>query len=309
MGGSGGGGAYGGGGGGRNTNAAARARTVTNVEEARIKEEQALQESLHRTRKPNDGEVRENVQRVVDDLNEKTKLNATAVLGGSASKGTYVEGISDHDAVVRIPTEAARGKGPREILALLAERIRDTHPAATDVRIGRMAVTVVENGRETQYVPAVRDGRYMRFPVPGEDRWGNACQPRKFVDKLNRANARLEGAVKEAIRAFRLVQDKHLPKDQHLDGYHVESVALLAFRNYEKGKPRTKMVEDMVRAAAGILRKPVRDGTGQSLHVDDKWGAANSPERQATSHALKGLADRMKTDREEGGTFWRDLEK
>lgn len=305
----GGGSGYGGGrrgGGGSNTAAAARARDQTNRSEAKVQEEQALREILARTQRPDDTKVREQARAAAKELNrESPDLRAIPTLGGSGAKGTYVEGISDHDIVVRVSPEDS-GKGPREILHSLAAKLKRLHPNA-DVMIGRMAVTVKEGGRELQYVPAKRDGRYIRLPIPGQDTWGNQAQPRKFVNKLNRTDARLDGGVKEAIRAFRIAQEKYLKPEERLDGYHVESIALLAFRSYPTGRSRAQMAEDMTRAAASLVRKPIKDRTGQSLHVDEKLGEPNSAARQQASHALRSLADEMKKDRLEGGTFWRNL--
>jgi len=46
--------------------------------------------------------------------------------------------------------------------------------------------------------------------------------------------------------------------------------------------------------ARKLVLSPIRDNTGQSVHVDEYLGQRNSPERQSVSHLLWRLAKRMR---------------
>ena len=84
-----------------------------------------------------------------------------------------------------------------------------------------------------------------------------------------------------------------LPEKQRLSGYHVESLAIAAFRNYDGPKTVAAMLPTFFEKARDLVRSPIRDSTGQSVHVDAYLGSADSPSRLAASHVLSRIAKRM----------------
>jgi hypothetical protein len=85
-----------------------------------------------------------------------------------------------------------------------------------------------------------------------------------------------------------------LPEVQRLTGYHVESLAIAAFRGYDGTKTAAAMLPVFFERARELVLNPIRDSTGQSVHVDGYLGDANSAERQAASHLLNRIAKRMR---------------
>jgi hypothetical protein len=60
--------------------------------------------------------------------------------------------------------------------------------------------------------------------------------------------------------------------------------------------------------ARELVLSPIRDTTGQSVHVDEYLGPANSPERVAISHVMGRIARRMRNAAAAGSTAqWRSM--
>lgn len=302
------GGGYGGGKSGGGI-AARRARTATKESEYLAIANDYVRSRLEETARRDHGETREIIDSLVDGLNQRIAGRADAVYGGSTAKGTFVEGISDYDVLVRVQETELAGKGPRAALDRIAAAAQATFPDAK-ISVGKMAVTVTMNSKEYQAVPALRaKNGDIRLPEPGRNAWSNVTQPRKFADRFTAANQRHDGMVKQTTRTFKLMQEKQLPKDSRLIGYHVEAIAYLAFRSQ---KPRetthTRMLEDMTKAASHLVRQPITDRTGQNRHVDDHLGPANSKKRQRVAHELSRLAKKMQRARESGDAeAWRSV--
>lgn len=99
-----------------------------------------------------------------------------------------------------------------------------------------------------------------------------------------------------------------LPEQQRLSGYHMESLAIAAFRNYGETKTTAAMLPTFFEKAKDLVLTPIRDNTGQSVHVDDYLGPANSEARVNTSHILGRLAKRMRNATAAGSkSQWRAL--
>ncbi len=79
-----------------------------------------------------------------------------------------------------------------------------------------------------------------------------------------------------------------------LSGYHIESLAIAAFRNYEGVKTTSRMLPYFFERSRDLVLAPIRDSTGQSVHVDEYLGDENSTVRREMSHVLAGIAKRMR---------------
>jgi hypothetical protein len=85
-----------------------------------------------------------------------------------------------------------------------------------------------------------------------------------------------------------------LPEGQRLSGYHVESLAISAFKEYGGPKTTAGMLPVFFEKARELVRNPMRDSTGQSIHVDGYFGSSESPKRIASSHVLERIGKRMR---------------
>jgi hypothetical protein len=74
-------------------------------------------------------------------------------------------------------------------------------------------------------------------------------------------------------------------------GYHVEALAVAAFENYTGPRDHSAMLTHLVSSASENVRRPIRDVTGQSPHVDADLGPANSSVRQARRTERRPRAD------------------
>ena len=101
---------------------------------------------------------------------------------------------------------------------------------------------------------------------------------------------------------------RQLPPTQRLSGYHMESLAISAFRDYAGPKTTIAMLPTFFERSKELILNPIRDRSGQSIHVDAYLNEANSDSRQTMSHILGRLARRMRNATAAGSTEqWRAL--
>ena len=217
------------------------------------------------------------------------------MFGGSVAKHTYVDGLSDVDSLVIINDTALAGHGPRKALEWMSSVLGKQLASQASVTQGRMAVTAeYADGMTIQLLPAVRqaDGR-LRVPSSRRpDAW-SSIDPKAFQDALTRRNAECGGKLVPVIKLAKAINGT-LPEKQRLSGYHMESLGIAAFRGYDGPKTSSAMLPVFFERARDFVRSPIRDSTGQSVHVDEYLGDTGSPARQATSHVLGAIAKRMR---------------
>ncbi|PEP82114.1 CBASS oligonucleotide cyclase [Bacillus pseudomycoides] len=215
--------------------------------------------------------------------------------GGSVIKNTYSAGISDVDMLVQINNTNYAKAQPMEVLKHFKEQIEKRLPK-TEVKIGKLAITVkFKSGHEIQLLPSIKTPTGYRIPRPGENNWSNVIRPRKFAEKLTNVNKLNYNKVVPLIKLMKNI-NAALPKQRQLSGYHLESLAIDAFKN-PNNTPKTYkgMVEHFCRHAERAVLKPITDSTGQSVHVDTYLGNAKSPERQRASNTFKQLLKKMES--------------
>lgn len=74
----------------------------------------------------------------------------------------------------------------------------------------------------------------------------------------------------------------------------MESLAIAAFRDYAGEMTTSAMLPTFFERARELVLSPIKDSTGQSVHVDSYLGAAKSAARLSASHLLGRLARRMR---------------
>lgn len=215
--------------------------------------------------------------------------------GGSVIKNTYADGLSDVDMLVQINNSGLANAKPAEVLKFFRDQVKRRLPN-TEVKIGALAVTVkFTSGHEIQLLPSIKTETGYRIALPGENRWSNVIKPNKFAEKLTAINQANGNKVVPLIKLMKKI-NAGLPHNKQLSGYHIESIAINAFKNpAETPKTYKDMVEHFCRHAEKAVLRPITDNTGQSVHVDNYLGAANSVERQRASTTFKQLLKRIKT--------------
>ena len=242
-------------------------------------------------------------QALGDKLDQIDRL----LFGGSVAKHTYVDGLSDIDALVLLRDESPSGSRPADVRSELAQVLRQALPQGDvqAIREGTMAVTVeYRDGTEIQLLPAIRGvGDEIAVSSWDGESWSD-IRPRAFARALTEANQSLGGAVVPAIKLAKSIFANEL-HDARPSGYHVEALALAAFQQYTGPRTPKAMLTHLVYSASDDVLRPIQDVTGQSRHVDERLGAENSRARRALSRHLARIARTMANSQSVGD--WRAL--
>jgi len=208
------------------------------------------------------------------------------LFGGSVAKHTYVDGLSDVDSLVFLdgPTSGS----PAEVLAGFANALRSLLPPSqiAAIEAGRMAVTVhYRDGTQVQLLPATERGERTVIPSPDGSHW-KAVRPHKFTEKLTETNRRNGNGVVPAIKLAKALIER-FPEERRLSGYHVEAIAIDAFKAYTGPRDRASMLHHLLRHAANAVLRPTGDITGQTVHIDEHLGAPESAARREIARSLR----------------------
>ena len=238
----------------------------------------------------------EEVRNRLDEISESIDIDFQRMLfGGSVAKHTYVDGLSDVDALAVLDRDKTQGLSAQDTLDRFYQDLEENLPrdrGIIEIKKGRLAVTIqYQDGTELQILPAVRNGDEVRIPKAGGQGW-KATNPSAFRDQLTRENRRLSGNLVPSIKLVKsLVSD--LPKQQRPTGYHVESLALDSVKEYNGDASVRSLVDRILDRSSTRVLKPIADVTGQSRTVDEYLGAAGSPDRRLVSQAIGGIRRRL----------------
>jgi len=216
------------------------------------------------------------------------------LFGGSVAKHTYVDGLSDIDCLITIDGSNLVDHTPSAALKKIAETAGKVSGDAK-VTVGRMAVTITyPDGMEVQLLPAMRqDSGKVVIPTGDGADW-STVDPQSFREALTRRNSECGGKLVPTIKLAKAVLAS-MDADLGLSGYHVESLAIEAFRGYDGTKSTARMLPRFFERARTLVLEPIIDSTGQSVHVDAYLGPADSDERQRISLGLGRIAGQMRT--------------
>ena len=230
------------------------------------------------------------LDKIVSDLGDETEGAIDLVFGGSVSKHTYVNGLSDIDALVLLNRTDLAEKSPAELRRLLGQILSERY-GKENVVVGDLAVTVKADGHTIQLLPALRDGKGFKISTADGKDWAS-IRPRAFAETLTKLNTK-NPAVVPSIKLVKEIIST-LPSKQQLTGYHFEALAVDIFEKYDGPKTHKAMIEHFFDTVSTALRNPITDTTGQSAHVDEYLGTANSPRRRATILALERVPRRIR---------------
>jgi hypothetical protein len=229
-------------------------------------------------------------------LEEDVEGSLRLMFGGSVSKHTYVDGLSDIDTFIFVNRTELVSLSPLDILTYFHSKLEKELPKAKEIRHGDLAVTVVfSDDIMVQLLPAIRTPTGLRISDEKGKEWSNVIRPEAFAQKLTSVNQSCNDKVVPVIKLFKGI-NSGLPESLRLNGYHIESMAIKAFESYPDTHPRTvkAMLEHFVEQASVLVKSPIKDETNQSTHVDDYLGPADSRDRIRASYNLANVARRMK---------------
>lgn len=227
------------------------------------------------------------------------------LFGGSVSKKTYVDGLSDVDALVILNDSELAKKSPEEVRAYFIQRLSARFPGAT-VEPDGFAVSVRFQNVDVQLVPVRRSGNSFLLPSDDLKSWSRT-RPKEFTDALTKTNRGCAGKVVPTIKLAKVLLNSQ-PDGRRPKGYHLECLAVDAFSSYDGPKTPKEMLTHFFRTASERVLTPLADSTGQSRYVDDYLGTANSLERRVLSDALGRFARRMSNaDGAKSAEHWRRM--
>ena len=236
--------------------------------------------------------VRERLGECKAALGEDFESTSDHLYGGSVAKHTYVDGLSDIDSLLIVNDSGLEDLSAPTVLQRMDESLRGVLPASVSVTHGNMAVTVsYPDGMDIQLLPAIRTADGIKVPSSRSEGWSH-INPDRFNEALTRRNQECGGKLVPTIKLAKAIIAT-LPERYRLTGYHVESLAIAAFRGFTGEKTTSTMLPYFFQQAKDLVLSPIRDQSGQSVHVDSYLGDANSVVRQYESRLIGNLAKRM----------------
>jgi hypothetical protein len=238
--------------------------------------------------------VRERLDSAKDALQDETESSFDTLFGGSVAKHTYVDGLSDIDTLLVINGSKFEDHTPPTILERVRVILQDSLAKDVVVDHGKMAVSITyPDGMVIQLLPALRTEEGLKVPSAQHEGWSD-IDPNGFRQALTYHNDACGGKLVPTVKLAKAVI-ANMPEQYRLTGYHVESLAIAAFKGYEGKKTTETMLPLLFERAKSLVLAPIQDSTGQSVHVDGYLGAEHSALRQNVSHLLGRIAKRMRT--------------
>ena len=235
--------------------------------------------------------IRDALDEIKNALGADIEGTVDPILGGSIRKRTYVDGISDIDTLVILRDPKLKSLSPQQVLGYFEQKARE-ELSGWEISRGDLAITLRKEGLEIQVLPAVHEDGKTHIPSARGDRWSD-IDPQAFFRKLTDTNNKLGGKVVPVIKLAKIINSQQ-PEALQLTGYHVESLAIEAFKGYSGALNPKAMLEHFFDRSRALVLAPIHDKTGQSVHVDAYLGQANSSNRKEVSAALDRIHRRMK---------------
>jgi hypothetical protein len=262
-----------------------------------------------------DGDVNELLQNMLASMNERdteaindyldhlkeTLGNVIEIdkflLGGSVAKHTYVDGLSDVDALVVLDYPKGENISPDTILNKFHRLLNDRLPRdqVESIEKGKLAVTVkFRDGHEIQLLPALREGKRQLQVSDSSGKDWRAINPQAFFSELTKVNQRMNGALVPTIKIAKSIND-NLPEQKQLSGYHIESLALESVKQYNGPSTVKALVMNFFKDAQSRVLAPIKDQTGQSRTVDAYLGSAGNIQRRIAADALAAIERKLRS--------------
>ena len=221
---------------------------------------------------------------------------AQTKFGGSVSKRTYVQGLSDVDVLLIVNDTKLKNQPPSKVLKHVRGVLKHQYREKT-VKVGKLAVSIsFSKGPEIQILPAIRTkAGEFRIAQPGSSKWSNVVLSEKFVTKLTNVNRATDGRAGAVIKLAKALAGCHINnKEWKISGYHMEALAVGAFEDYKRDKSTKSMLDHFLEYSVRAVIHPIDDLTNQSRFVDGKLGTANSKKRQQASKRFENLRGQVR---------------
>ena len=222
-----------------------------------------------------------------------------AIYGGSVSRGTDVNGISDVDILLVVNQSSLINRPPSRVIDYVRETL-ERHLSGNPIRTGNLAVTVeYADETEVQILPAIRRGTEgFRIARPGSNQWSGTVLPGRFAERLIEVNQRNGSRVLPTIKLAKAIADCFVARSSRkISGYHMEALAMKAFENYHGPQDPKSMLVHLFGNSITAVLTPIRETTGQSATVDEYLGEEGSRLRQRASTYFGQMRGNIKSCR------------
>ena len=236
------------------------------------------------------------LETICEFLRKDGYITVQTMFGGSVKKGTFVSGLSDVDALLIVNKTSLVNQPPANVVKHVQNVIHQQFPK-NPVSAGKLAVTVnYADGMEIQLLPAIRTrSGGVRIAEPGSSDWSNITQPEAFAGKLIKVNNANGGRVVPVIKLAKALANCYVKRESRkISGYHMESLAVDAFRGYKDEKDTKSMLIHFLTYSIDAVMKPIADSTGQTRFVDEYLGDANSDQRKRTSTYFENMRGQVR---------------
>ena len=230
--------------------------------------------------------IERRLREVKECISEDIEGSVDVNFGGSIEKHTFIDGLSDIDSLVILNDTTLVNKSPKAVQKIFIAKLKASLPKGTKIDPGNLSVSIsYKDKMQIQLIPAVRqDKQSIKIPSYDGTQWSK-IRPKEFTQKLTKSNKQMAHQLVPTIKIIKSINSDS-PENRQLSGYHIESLAINAFKGYKGEKTPKKMLEHFFANAKTIVRKPIKDSTGQSIHVDEYLGKSNSEKRKAISYHL-----------------------
>jgi predicted nucleotidyltransferase len=241
------------------------------------------------------------VSEKLDDMSELLSGVADleqVLLGGSVSKHTFVDGLSDVDALVILDPSSLDDKSPRDVIRAFRKILESKLPRqdVKSISEGKMAVTVTfmsHDNIEIQLLPALQKRGKICVPSWDGADW-RETRPKVFQKKLTVANGNLNQSLIPAIKLMKLIV-RDFPQQKRLTGYHIEALAVDAAKSYQGPKTTREVLLHLLEHSSKRVLSPISDVTLQTRILDEYLGKSESVARKNVSVTLQGMGKRLKS--------------
>lgn len=250
--------------------------------------------------------VRTHLDNIKKALEKEIEGSVELIFGGSVAKHTYVDGISDIDALVLLNKSELKDKSPEKVKDYFLNRLSERLPKDTPIEKGNLAVTITYSDVEVQLLPAIRYKGGYRIADPTGKEW-SFIKPQEFAQRLTDMNQNTGGKLIPTIKLAKSINDCQA-ENRRLKSYHVEVLAFEVFKDYKGPKTPKDMLTHFFNTAPKLVGNPIVDATGQSTHVDDYLGDAGSLERKLVADTVARIGRRMQNaNRAHSETQWKEI--
>lgn len=234
--------------------------------------------------------IREYLDQIKSTLDDEIDGVVDLMFGGSVSKHTYVEGLSDVDALVVLNDSELSRRPPDEVVDFFLSKLKDR--TRLSVEKDGFAIGILFGSLKVELIPVIQRGDDYLLPDQTSKTW-SMVRPRAFTSALTEANQACNGKVVPVVKLAKLLMSA-LPESRRLSGYHTEAIAVEVFKEYKGRKVLRDMVQHFFMEAPEKIRTPMRDKTGQSRHIDDHLGSSESAERLIVADAVDRIGRRLR---------------